>query len=172
MNQMLMWWYKTVAIIYGLSGKEKKVLVPFGCFAAVFNTDDGIRLLLVHHNYGQKLWSLPGGGLAHIGESADKAAERETLEESGLKVKAIKLIALLSLRKSIGTVALFLAKPLNSGVKLESDNPEEIDQVDFFTIETIHKMYDQGLIYKAQYDLAMLAFNAPLETVYEWPKNK
>jgi ADP-ribose pyrophosphatase YjhB (NUDIX family) len=56
--------------------------------AAVFR--DG-RILLVKEPDG---WSLPGGW-ADVGESASEAAARETLEESGYRVRPVRLLAAL-----------------------------------------------------------------------------
>jgi ADP-ribose pyrophosphatase YjhB (NUDIX family) len=54
--------------------------------AAVFR--DG-RILLVKEPDG---WSVPGGW-ADVGESASEAAARETLEESGYRVRPLRLLA-------------------------------------------------------------------------------
>ena len=56
--------------------------------AAVFRED---KVLLVKETE-DGLWSLPGGW-ADVGESASEAAVRETREESGYRVQAIKLIS-------------------------------------------------------------------------------
>jgi ADP-ribose pyrophosphatase YjhB (NUDIX family) len=54
--------------------------------AAVFREG---RILLVKEPDG---WSLPGGW-ADVGESPSEAAARETLEESGYKVRPVRLLA-------------------------------------------------------------------------------
>jgi ADP-ribose pyrophosphatase YjhB (NUDIX family) len=56
--------------------------------AAVFREG---RILLVKES-GEVGWSLPGGW-ADVGESASDAAARETLEESGYRVKPVRLLA-------------------------------------------------------------------------------
>jgi ADP-ribose pyrophosphatase YjhB (NUDIX family) len=56
--------------------------------AAVFREG---RILLVQEP-GEKGWSLPGGW-ADVGESPSEAAARETLEEAGYRVKAVRLLA-------------------------------------------------------------------------------
>jgi ADP-ribose pyrophosphatase YjhB (NUDIX family) len=56
--------------------------------AAVFR--DG-RILLVKEP-GEGGWSLPGGW-ADVGESPSEAAVRETLEESGYRVRPVRLLA-------------------------------------------------------------------------------
>jgi ADP-ribose pyrophosphatase YjhB (NUDIX family) len=56
--------------------------------AAVFRSG---RVLLVKEP-GEGDWSLPGGW-AEVGESASEAAARETLEESGYRVRPVRLLA-------------------------------------------------------------------------------
>jgi len=56
--------------------------------AAVFREG---RILLVKES-GSEDWSLPGGW-ADVGESASEAAARETLEESGYRVRPVRLLA-------------------------------------------------------------------------------
>jgi ADP-ribose pyrophosphatase YjhB (NUDIX family) len=56
--------------------------------AAVFKEG---RILLVKEP-GEGGWSVPGGW-ADVGESPSEAAARETLEESGYKVKPVRLVA-------------------------------------------------------------------------------
>lgn len=53
-----------------------------GAAAVVF--DEAGRVLLVQHSYGKRNWELPGGG-AEEQESAEEAARRELLEETGLE---------------------------------------------------------------------------------------
>jgi ADP-ribose pyrophosphatase YjhB (NUDIX family) len=55
--------------------------------AAVFRDN---RLLMVHETI-DGTWAMPGGW-ADVGDVPSKAAERETLEEAGFKVKATKVI--------------------------------------------------------------------------------
>ena len=49
--------------------------------------------LLLAKEIGDGRWSVPGGW-ADLGYSASENAEKEVLEETGLRVKAIKLLAL------------------------------------------------------------------------------
>jgi ADP-ribose pyrophosphatase YjhB (NUDIX family) len=56
--------------------------------AAVFREE---QILLVKE-LGEVGWSLPGGW-ADVGESASEAAARETLEESGYRVRPVRLLA-------------------------------------------------------------------------------
>ncbi|WP_089105495.1 NUDIX hydrolase [Streptomyces hyaluromycini] len=54
---------------------------------------DGGRLLLIRRSNpeGDLLWALPGGTV-ETGETAEQAAVRETLEETGLTVKAARVL--------------------------------------------------------------------------------
>jgi ADP-ribose pyrophosphatase YjhB (NUDIX family) len=56
--------------------------------AAVFREE---QILLVKEP-GDEGWSLPGGW-ADVGESPSEAAARETLEESGYRVRPVRLLA-------------------------------------------------------------------------------
>lgn len=48
------------------------------------------RVLLVRHTYGELNWEIPGGG-ADPGESAEQAARREALEETGVTLGGLRL---------------------------------------------------------------------------------
>jgi ADP-ribose pyrophosphatase YjhB (NUDIX family) len=63
--------------------------------AVIFNQEG--KLLLVKEKSDER-WSLPGGW-GDIGYSPKEVAEKETLEEAGLKVKAERLIAVLDKAK-------------------------------------------------------------------------
>ena len=78
-------------VLYGdRIGKEGKIRV--GCSAAIF--DEQKRVLLTkRQDNGQ--WCLPSGGL-EPGESAAEACEREVLEETGLSVRAKRLVGVYS----------------------------------------------------------------------------
>jgi ADP-ribose pyrophosphatase YjhB (NUDIX family) len=81
-----------------------------GVFVVVPGKDD--RILLVKHKYGQKKWSLPGGGI-ELGESVEEAAIREVKEETGLEIEISHLIGIFSLQKSKGIIILFEARKIS-----------------------------------------------------------
>ena len=69
---------------------EKGYATPKVDVRAVVFKDDAI-LLVKERRDG--LWTLPGGW-ADVGDSPSQAVEREVLEESGYKARAVKLLAL------------------------------------------------------------------------------
>ncbi len=78
-------------VLYGPRlGKEGRLRL--GCSAAIF--DEHKRVLLTRRaDNGQ--WCLPGGGM-ESGESAAEACERETFEETGLKIRVKRLVGVYS----------------------------------------------------------------------------
>lgn len=79
-------------IIYGPRfGKEGAVRV--GCSAVIFDGKREKVLLTQRTDNGR--WCLPGGQL-EAGESAAEACEREVWEETGLKVRATRLLGVYS----------------------------------------------------------------------------
>ena len=79
-------------IIYGPRfGKEGAVRV--GCSAVIFDGKRKKVLLTQRTDNGR--WCLPGGQL-EAGESATEACEREVWEETGLKVRATRLLGVYS----------------------------------------------------------------------------
>jgi 8-oxo-dGTP pyrophosphatase MutT (NUDIX family) len=72
-------------------GREGKLRV--GCSATIFDTKREKVLLTQRADNGR--WCLPGGGM-ESGESTAEACEREVWEETGLKVRATRLIGVYS----------------------------------------------------------------------------
>ena len=58
--------------------------------AAAVIVDEGGQVLLVKLTYGRRNWELPGGN-TEPGESAEETALREVREETGLRVRAVRL---------------------------------------------------------------------------------
>ena len=79
-------------VLYGPRlGKEGQIRV--GCSAVIFDKTRTKALLTQRTDNGR--WCIPGGGL-EPGESAAEACEREVWEETGLKVRATRLIGVYS----------------------------------------------------------------------------
>jgi 8-oxo-dGTP diphosphatase len=89
---------------------------------------DGTKILLVKRRIEpyKGLWAIPGGFIDE-GETAEQAAEREAFEETGVRVKIVKLIGVYSApeRDTRGTVSTaFIAKALSKEAK-GGDDAEE-----------------------------------------------
>ena len=55
----------------------------FGGVRVVIPDNEGRIAMVSQEHEGREIWMLPGGGIEE-GENAAEAAERETLEETGL----------------------------------------------------------------------------------------
>jgi ADP-ribose pyrophosphatase YjhB (NUDIX family) len=66
--------------------------------AAVFSLPEGTPHILMVKETADGRWTLPGGWI-DVGESAAYAAEREVLEETGVRVTAEKLAAIFDKRR-------------------------------------------------------------------------
>ena len=79
-------------ILYGPRlGKEGQLRV--GCSAVIF--DEKREKVLLTQRTDNRRWCLPGGHM-EAGESAAEACEREVWEETGLKVRATRLLGVYS----------------------------------------------------------------------------
>jgi ADP-ribose pyrophosphatase YjhB (NUDIX family) len=93
----------------------------------------GQELLLVRERRSGR-WTFPGGW-ADIGDTPSLAAERETLEESGYRVKAVKVLAFLDKSRHEHPVSPDYTYKVLIGCRLEGGEPvtsHEIDAVGFF----------------------------------------
>lgn len=62
-----------------------------GISAAIIVSDGKVLMVRRAVKEGELMWQFPAGGI-EAGESAEDAAVRETLEETGLTVKVVKLL--------------------------------------------------------------------------------
>lgn len=62
-----------------------------GISAAIVVRDGRVLMVRRRIKEGELMWQFPAGGI-EPGESAEQAAVRETLEETGLTVEAVKLL--------------------------------------------------------------------------------
>jgi 8-oxo-dGTP pyrophosphatase MutT (NUDIX family) len=72
-------------------GREGKLRL--GCCATIFDANHEKVLLTQRTDNGR--WCLPGGGM-ESGESVSEACEREVWEETGLRVRVMRLIGVYS----------------------------------------------------------------------------
>src|SRR3989344_9072627 len=91
-------------------------------------------ILLVRHNYGEKKWSLPGGGVKQ-GEIVIQAARREAREETGIsQISTLRQIGQFTLIKRYGLVVLFEALGWYGHPQADG---QEIAECRFFTVEEL-----------------------------------
>ena len=103
--------------------------------AVVFRDDE---LLLVREARTQR-WTFPGGW-ADVGDTPAVAAERETLEESGYRVRAEKLLAVLDKTRHEHPPSLDYTYKILIRCRLEGGEPRtchEVDEIGFFAEHTI-----------------------------------
>ena len=108
--------------------------------AGVLLLDEKNRLLLQHRTDSHD-WSTPGGS-CELGESLEETARRELMEETGLEVGELKLLAVLSgpeyyYRYPNGdevynVSVMFVGRYAGSAITLD---PEETKGVQFFDLD-------------------------------------
>lgn len=112
----------------------------------IFAEHDSI--LLVKHNYGEKRWSLPGGGVREH-EIEILAAQREVAEETGITdIPTLRQIGRFTMMKRYGLITLFQALGWFGYPRTDG---KEISECKFFTLEELNISKDQ--IYPAQLKL-------------------
>lgn len=102
-----------------------------GAFVVIF--DENNRVLLSHRR-NRDIWNLPGGGVEQ-GELPTEAAVRETREETGLRVKIVKLVGVYGKPHRDEFAFVFLGKV--QGGKLKKS--KEADKHRYFSLKKIPK---------------------------------
>lgn len=129
-------------VLYGPRlGKEGQLRI--GCSAVIFNETREKVLLTQRADNGH--WCLPGGHM-ESGESAAEACEREVFEETGLKVRATRLLGVYSNPDQLviykdGNKAFFVV--LNFEVQVmegEVGVSDETTDVGWFTLKDMESM--------------------------------
>lgn len=84
--------------------------------------EEGKILLVKQKVSNSRSWSLPGGRLEQ-GESLEKAIEREMLEETGLKTRAVKLLYVCDVPEAKPSLVhiTFLMERMEGYIKLPSN---------------------------------------------------
>ncbi|KOU62083.1 NUDIX hydrolase [Streptomyces sp. MMG1533] len=110
---------------------------------------DGERVLMVRRRVkeGELSWQFPAGGVED-GETAEQAAVRETLEETGLTVKVVKYIGDRVHPKS-GKFMAYTACKTVSGEAYVAD-ADELDKVAWVRHEEIPGLVPYGLFEPVQ----------------------
>jgi 8-oxo-dGTP diphosphatase len=94
----------------------------FGVHAMIFNSEG--HLLTLKRTYGNKGWSLPGGGV-DPGETIHQALNRECREEIGIEVQDAVLTGFYYHSNINAQVGIFRCSfPENEEIKLSSEHSE------------------------------------------------
>lgn len=133
----------------------KQGIIRLGCCATIFDPSREKILLTRRADNGQ--WCLPGGGM-EPGETAVEACQREIWEETGLKVRVVRLIGIYSSPhrlveyadgKRVQIVALhFEAEPVGGELRLS----DETTDVGYFSLPEIEAKDLLGLHWERIYD--------------------
>lgn len=133
--------------------------------AAIFKED---RILLVHENNGT--WALPGGW-CDVLESVRSNTEKEVREETGLEVKAEKIIALQDRNKhnkppyAYGICKIFVYCKLVGGKFVQNS---ETTETRYFALDELPENLAEEKTTKAQIELCFQAANDPCwQTVFD-----
>jgi 8-oxo-dGTP diphosphatase len=105
---------------------------------------DGERVLMVRRRVkeGELSWQFPAGGVEE-GETAEQAAVRETLEETGLTVKAVRYIGDRVHPKSGKFMAYTACEVVDGEARVADD--EELDKVAWVRHGEIPDLVPYGL---------------------------
>lgn len=136
------------------------------CRVITYNSKN-MSILLVR-NKNQKWWCLPGGGWDHNQESILECAGRETLEETGIRVKIIKLLYIQTLylkgEEKTWLEHFWLAEPIgNTEIPMGHDDMHGVvDEARWFTKEDIQEITVYPEVFKTNFwDVINLVINEP-----------
>ena len=109
---------------------------------AVVVSDGKLLMIRRSEREGDLLWALPGGAI-ETGESPEDAAVRETLEETGLVVKAVRLLGE-RVHPKTGRAMSYTACEVLQGEAHVADE-DELDAVAWVTLDEIGDYVPYGL---------------------------
>lgn len=118
-----------------------------GISAAIIVQDNRVLMVRRRVSEGELSWQFPAGAV-ESGESAEEAAVRETLEETGLTVEAVKLIGDRVHPKSKRFMS-YTAARIISGEAHVAD-ADELDAVAWVTLAEIPDYVPYGLFEPVQ----------------------
>ncbi len=89
---------------------------------------DGHILVMRRNKFGDKYYTLPGGGI-DVGETAEEALKRELLEETGFTVTDSKLVFVEAASPQYGTQHIFLCQAEGDEPHIAADAEEAKDSL-------------------------------------------
>ncbi|MEH0442477.1 NUDIX hydrolase [Streptomyces sp. B21-102] len=118
-----------------------------GISAAIITSGDRVLMVRRRVKEGKLSWQFPAGGI-EIGETPEEAAVRETLEETGLKVEAGRLIGQ-RIHPQTGREMSYTACTVIDGEAHVAD-ADELDAVAWVTLDEIPEYVPYPLYDKVQ----------------------
>ncbi|MEV6547963.1 NUDIX hydrolase [Streptomyces sp. NPDC051597] len=118
-----------------------------GISAAIIVRDDRVLMVRRRVSEGELMWQFPAGAI-EAGESAEQAAVRETLEETGLTVSAVKLLGE-RVHPKTGRLMAYTACAAIDGEARVADE-EELDAVAWIRHDEIPEYVPYGLFEPVQ----------------------
>jgi 8-oxo-dGTP diphosphatase len=113
-----------------------------GISAAIITKDGKVLMVRRAVKEGKLSWQFPAGGI-EAGEVAEEAAVRETLEETGLTVKAVRLLGE-RVHPNTGRLMSYTACEVVSGEAHVAD-AEELDAIAWVALNEIPEYVPYGL---------------------------
>lgn len=113
----------------------------------VITFDSKEKKVLLVKNRGQDFWYPPGGRWEHDRETIKECAEREVSEETGLKVKVIRLLYVQEFHDAADSISfetVWLARPIRS-IKLDEQHIDrdiygQVEAVRWFSQDELRNM--------------------------------
>ena len=114
-----------------------------GISAAIIVRDGAVLMVRRRISEGELMWQFPAGAI-EVGESPEEAAVRETAEETGLEVKAIRQIGYLKSHPKSGREMFYTAAEVVAGEAHVADE-DELAEVSWVTHADIPQYVPYGV---------------------------
>lgn len=113
-----------------------------GISAAIIVQDGQVLMVRRRVKEGELMWQFPAGGI-EAGETAEQAAVRETQEETGLTVEAVKLLGERVHPKTGRLMSYTACTPIEGEAHVADD--DELDAIAWVTLDEIPQYVPYGL---------------------------
>lgn len=115
-----------------------------GISAAIIVRDDRVLMVRRRIKEGELMWQFPAGGI-EPGENAEQAAVRETAEETGLTVEAVKLLGERVHPKTGRMMSYTACSVVTNSDEARVADDDELDAVEWVTHADIPTLVPYGL---------------------------